>query len=102
VDLSPFQPGRLPGGTARPLGVGQRGSRVRKHRPAHGGEPDRSWHALQQPPAHGRLQRPDLVRQRGLGHVQQLGRTRERPFVDDGDQVFELPQTRHELSLWMW
>jgi hypothetical protein len=58
-----------------------------------------SGEPFQQRPADLLLHRLELVRQAGLGDEQPLGRPGERALINDRDQVFELPQGRHALSI---
>jgi hypothetical protein len=71
--------------------------RLGQERLARRGEP----HAARQPfdelPAELRLERRDLLRQAGLGHVQLGGGAREGARVDDRDPVLQLPQVHNPI-----
>ena len=67
------------------LGIGQEGT-------AGIGQADAARMAQQQRRADLALQRPDLLAERRLLHVQLLGRARDMAFVRDGDEVAEVSQ----------
>jgi hypothetical protein len=100
LQLTHLQPSCLARGAVGPFGVGESGPSVREHRAAGRGQSYCAREALQQRAARGSLERADLVGEGRLGDVQELGRLGERAQVDDGDQIFELSQRRHERSLW--
>jgi hypothetical protein len=72
--------------------VGDGGAGFRQERLAGGGQPYPGGQALQQRAAELVLEALDLLRQRGLGDEQPLGRARERAFVSDRHQVVQLPK----------
>jgi hypothetical protein len=76
----------------RPLCRGQRRSGGGKERLSGRCRAHASAEALQQRPADLRLERADLLRERGLRYVQRRSGAGERPFVDNCDQILELAQ----------
>ena len=75
------------------------GAGVADQRLARRRQPDVARRAVEQRPADLRLERPDLLRQRGLRDVQPRRRLGERPGLRDREQVLQLPQ-RHRSRLY--
>ncbi len=76
-------------------------------RPASGGlegatrrrQPNAAPDAIEQVDAQLSLERPDALRQGGLGDVKRLGGAGEPAVVDDGKHVLELPELRRNLRV---
>lgn len=92
VQFAALRAGRRPcrapglGGAAHgPLGVRQEGA-------AHRGQPYAARQPFEQGAADGPLQGLDLVGQRGLGDVEQLGGPGEGGLLDDREEVLHLTQ----------
>ena len=91
-ELTRIERERHPRGPSRALGVAQRRARLAEQSLAGGGDPYAARQALEQRPAELALERGDLLRERGLGDEQALGRRGERPLLDDGDEILELAE----------
>ena len=71
---------------------GQRGPRIRQHRFTRGGQPHRATRPVQKRLAEFAFQPLDLCADRGLRHMDPLGRPGEVGLLGDRDEVLELPK----------